>query len=267
MLSMRLKDLTHLKHYFTSPEARASQGTQVKVLEMQHYDALASTYCGFTFWWERYFLLGFLRELLGGEKLDVLDVGTGPGVVAMLLAGLGHRVVGIDISERMVRRAEEEAGRLNLSGVGFCAGDAEELPFRSNSFDAVISRYLMALLPDPERALAEQGRVLRPGGRVIIIDSAPRPATLRKRAWRLVSLLLTALLERRNPRPLLKIYRHLPLRRRRRPEADVELLAKLGLRVVDVRRIDIPWWNSLSSYLKYGWFQGQAFVVIAVKPG
>jgi len=49
LLSMRFKDLTHLKHYFTSSEARASQGTQVKVLEMQHYNALASTYCGFTF--------------------------------------------------------------------------------------------------------------------------------------------------------------------------------------------------------------------------
>ena len=101
---------------------------------------------------------------------EVLDVGTGSGHVARLLSGLGHRVTGIDLSPGMLRIAGEHAARDPLPP-RFLAGDAVDPDFPPGSFDAVVGRYVMWTLRDPEAAVARWLRLLRPGGVVAMADS------------------------------------------------------------------------------------------------
>ncbi|GAA1501801.1 class I SAM-dependent methyltransferase [Nocardioides humi] len=104
---------------------------------------------------------------------DVLDLGTGSGYVALLLAGLGYDVTATDLSEGMLARAREHADRAARTGRApdFRRGDAVVPDFPDASFDAVTSRYLMWTLREPERALASWRRLLRPGGVLAVVDS------------------------------------------------------------------------------------------------
>jgi len=109
------------------------------------------------------------------EWLDIppggiaLDVGSGPGSVTASLAesvGPDGLALGIDISEPMLARAvRAEAG----PQVGFLRADAQRLPLRDQTVDAVVSIAVLQLIPDPFAALAEIARVLRPGGRLAIM--------------------------------------------------------------------------------------------------
>ena len=101
---------------------------------------------------------------------DVLDVGTGSGHVARLLAGLGHRVTGIDLSPGMLEIAARHAAD-HPHPPRFAAGDAVDPDFPEGSFDAVVGRYVMWTLRDPAAAVARWLRVLRPGGVVAMADS------------------------------------------------------------------------------------------------
>ncbi|MGH8933590.1 MAG: class I SAM-dependent methyltransferase [Egibacteraceae bacterium] len=108
----------------------------------------------------------------------VLDVGTGTGFLACLLAELGHDVVGIDPSSEMLRRARAKAEAAGLS-IEFRNGDAFEPGLPRHSVDAVICRHVLWLLHEPERAVAAWAEVTRPGGRIINIDAAKRSRTPR----------------------------------------------------------------------------------------
>lgn len=112
-------------------------------------------------------LLQFLMDDQIG--MEVLDVGTGPGFLALQLAKLGHRTTGVDISTEMLRIATEKARTMKLD-CSFVQGDAELLPFSFSSFDAVISRHLLGALSRPMHAYREWLRVLKPGGKVIVMD-------------------------------------------------------------------------------------------------
>lgn len=101
---------------------------------------------------------------------DVLDVGTGSGHVAMLVAGLGHRVTGIDLADGMLERAREHAAT-HPNPPRILAGDAVAPDFAPASFDAVVGRYVMWTLRDPAAAVANWVRLLRPGGVVAMADS------------------------------------------------------------------------------------------------
>jgi ubiquinone/menaquinone biosynthesis C-methylase UbiE len=100
---------------------------------------------------------------------DVLDVATGTGFVAMIAAGLGHRVTAIDLSEPMLEVARAEAQRRELK-ITFLQDDAITPDFSGKSFDAVVSRHLIWTLRDPHRALSNWRILLKPGGRVVAID-------------------------------------------------------------------------------------------------
>lgn len=102
--------------------------------------------------------------------LRVLDVGTGPGTVAMAMALLGHRVTGVDLTSNMLRKARENAAAMGLD-IDFFNTAAGALPFADESFDVVISRNLTWALPEPEETFRQWKRVLKPGGRLIYWDA------------------------------------------------------------------------------------------------
>ena len=108
-----------------------------------------------------------------------LDIGTGPGQLAFYLASAGFEVTGIDISPRMISSARKTADQIKLT-IDFRAGDAEKLDFEDNSFDVVVSRNLIWTLPNPDQALKEWHRVLKPKGRIIISDGFWRNQTWRR---------------------------------------------------------------------------------------
>jgi ubiquinone/menaquinone biosynthesis C-methylase UbiE len=112
----------------------------------------------------------------GRPGLAALDAGCGTGFLSLELAARGHRVTGIDFAPAMVAEARRKAGQRSLS-VSFDEGDAEQLPFAPATFDLVISRHVVWTLPHPEAAIDEWIRVLRRGGRLVIVDSQLDAAT------------------------------------------------------------------------------------------
>jgi SAM-dependent methyltransferase len=116
--------------------------------------------------------------LSAAGRLKVLDVGTGPGVFACLYARMGHECVGLDFSNRMLAAARRFAADLTVD-CAFVFGDAEEPPFEADTFDCVSSRHLLFNLPHPGVAVRQWVRVLKPGGKMILIgdDSCDRRAS------------------------------------------------------------------------------------------
>jgi ubiquinone/menaquinone biosynthesis C-methylase UbiE len=102
--------------------------------------------------------------------LEALDIGCGTGFLSLELASRGHRATGIDFAPSMITQARKKAAERQVT-IRFQEADAEQLPFAPASFDIAVSRYLLWKLPNPERAMDEWIRVLRPGGRLIVVDS------------------------------------------------------------------------------------------------
>lgn len=109
-------------------------------------------------------------ETLPRGPLDVLDVGTGSGYIAMLLAELGHCVTGTDLAEEMLERARQHAAQLDTPPT-LTIGDAVAPDFAHASFDVVTNRYLMWTLREPGLALASWRQLLRPSGMIALVDS------------------------------------------------------------------------------------------------
>ena len=104
----------------------------------------------------------------GGAR-DALDIGCGTGFLSLELWARGHRVTGVDFAPAMLARALTKAAERGAS-IGFEEADAEALPFPSESFDLAVSRHLLWTLPHPEAAIDEWVRILRPGGRLVVVD-------------------------------------------------------------------------------------------------
>ena len=101
---------------------------------------------------------------------EVLEVATGPGYLAVELAKFGrYRISGIDISRSFVRMAAEYARKSGVE-VEFRHGDAASLPYPADSFDFIVCRAAFKNFSDPVAALREMHRVLRPGGKALVID-------------------------------------------------------------------------------------------------
>ena len=109
----------------------------------------------------------FARELhsMLDPAIPLLEVGVGTGLIALGLAELGHRVLGVDISEAMARRAR---GRI---GPRVAVGDARRLPVADGSFDQAFSVWVLHVVGDAGAVLREVARVLRPGGRYLVVPA------------------------------------------------------------------------------------------------
>jgi ubiquinone/menaquinone biosynthesis C-methylase UbiE len=120
----------------------------------------------------------FERKVFGGQQHrtwacgqvhgDVLEVAVGTGL-NLPEYPLDARVTGIDLSPEMLELARR---RISLSGreIDLRTGDAQDLPFDDESFDVVVCTYSLCNIPDPAVAVAEMHRVLRPGGRLVLVD-------------------------------------------------------------------------------------------------
>jgi phosphatidylethanolamine/phosphatidyl-N-methylethanolamine N-methyltransferase len=114
---------------------------------------------------------------IGGR---VLEVGVGTGISLPLYAS-NLRIFGTDISEAMLQKAKKRVADLRLKNVeGLAVMDAEKLEFPDDSFDVVMAQYVVTAVPDPEAALDEFARVLRPGGELIILTRVSADAGVRR---------------------------------------------------------------------------------------
>lgn len=136
----------------------------------------------------------FLSGKLSSES-KILDVGTGTGFLALLLAELGYEVVGVDISEEMIKVAREKAEKRNLK-VEFKLGNAEKLDFKNEEFDAVVSRHLLWTLQNLKNCIAEWKRVTK--NKVLVIDGVWLSDNFVSRVKSGIAKLGIALVERRN---------------------------------------------------------------------
>ncbi len=103
-----------------------------------------------------------------------LDLGTGTGAIVLLAARAGANVTGLDISETMIETARARLAEQGAE-VQLDVGDAQDLPYRSESFDVVSSSFGIVFPPDRERVAAELARVCRAGGRLGLTAWRPRP--------------------------------------------------------------------------------------------
>ena len=104
------------------------------------------------------------------SQIRVLDVGTGPGFFAIILAELGYQVNAVDYTASMLEEAKGNAGALSKK-IDFRQMNAEELTFPTASFDVLVTRNVTWNLPNPEKAYAQWMRVLKPGGLLLNFDA------------------------------------------------------------------------------------------------
>ena len=138
-----------------------------------------------------------LSRNLPSSSQKILDVGCGTGAMGLLFAEMGHQVTGVDLSEAMMEKARQKAGELNLS-IDLQIGDAEHLPFDSDSFDIIVNRHLLWTLPHPIDALKEWHRVLKAGGFVLIMDGVWYDKRMGTRVTRTISDGLSRIFEGKN---------------------------------------------------------------------
>lgn len=104
------------------------------------------------------------------SQISVLDIGTGPGFFAIILAEAGYRVTAVDYTQEMLKQAKQNAGAL-ASKISWQIMDAQNLTFEDNTFDVIVTRNLTWNLDHPDQAYREWHRVLNVGGTLLNFDA------------------------------------------------------------------------------------------------
>jgi phosphatidylethanolamine/phosphatidyl-N-methylethanolamine N-methyltransferase len=137
--------------------------------------------------------------LADGDRVLIVGAGTGLDL-DYLSAGLS--ITAIDVTPAMLHRLRRRAERLGLA-VQIQTADARQLPFASDSFDAVLLHLVLAVMPQPDQGLREVERVVRPGGRVSVFDKFlrddQRPSMMRRLLNPVMKLLFTDMNRRLGP--------------------------------------------------------------------
>lgn len=128
-------------------------------------------------------------EQIGGR---ILEVGVGTGI-SLPVYSSQNRITGVDLSEAMLRKARRRVAELSLTNVvKLDVMDAEHLSFPDASFDVVVANHVISTVPNPEAALGECARMLRPGGEMILLSRIGADAGLRH----LIELMLQPVVRR-----------------------------------------------------------------------
>lgn len=196
----------------------------------------------------------FLDKIGPGEK-RILDVGVGTGFLSIMLAEIGYSVVGVDLSEEMIKNARKKMDARGLK-VRLEVGDAEALPFEDASFDGVVNRAVLWTLPNPKKALAEWKRVLKPGGTLCFFLHGPHSHGLSHRLTKQFTNLIILFRERRNPWKSLYDSVDLPMGGGVDSSVVIDLLKKAGyaevrsdpmIEIGQMKSEKMPWYNRISS--------------------
>jgi demethylmenaquinone methyltransferase/2-methoxy-6-polyprenyl-1,4-benzoquinol methylase len=163
-----------LDRAFDSPEAKRRYNARLFTTIAARYDFITRLLSyGRDQSWKRDLIVR--AGIRPGDR--VLDLATGTGDLAIAAASGGATVVGLDLAPRMIQLARLKPG---ASAIRFLTGDMTALPLPPASVDVVTTGYGLRNVPDLDRAIAEIGRVLRPGGRFLSLDFE-KPASA---AWR-----------------------------------------------------------------------------------
>lgn len=141
------------------------------------------------------FATGRREAIVAAEQAGraILEVGIGTGI-SLPHYSRSSEVYGVDISEAMLRKARAKVRKFDLRQVREISHmDAEELQYPDNSFDVVVAQYVITAVPDPESALDELVRVVRPGGEIVITTRVGAGRGLRGRIERLLMPLTSRL--------------------------------------------------------------------------
>jgi len=152
-----------------SPE---DQLRRIEMHERDYFEQIAPT-------WDAYVASAYevelqerlTRLLPWHQNMTVLDVGTGTGYLAGMMAPLVGEVIGVDCTPAMLTRAGEKMAQAGYQHVSFREGMAEQLPFATGSVDVVMCHMLLHHVVSPRTVLAEFRRVVRPDGYIVIIDA------------------------------------------------------------------------------------------------
>lgn len=178
------------------------------------------------------------------DQIHILEIGTGPGFFAILLAEAGYRVTAIDLTPSMLDEARCNAGAL-VDRIDFMEMNAQDLAFDNESFDVILSRNVTWNLPEPEKAYAEWVRVLKPGGILMnfdanwyayLFDDEAQDAYERDRENSIAEGLADYNVGDNFDR-MEQLARQMSITRAIRPDWDIETLLNLGLSVETNPRI------------------------------
>ena len=208
-----------------------------------------------------------LADAIGPGPKKVLDAGTGTGFISIILAELGYDVSGIDFSDGMMKFARDKTKEKGLN-IDFIVGDVENLEFDDGIFDCVTARYVLWTLPHPEKALKEWMRIVRPGGKIIVVDGKWTSKKMRVRISKTNYSIYRYIKSGKNP--LTDNYKKdvnlgLPNPHGIEKEDILRCFAKAGLTNINVQNLNIireiqrkqlPWYMKYANEHPIFWIEG-----------